>query len=258
MNTILPDDSTVNATPSPSSISPPSTGEIKDLIVKEMEFIQSVITRMASNSFMLKGWLIGILSFILAFNKEAIFANSPQYAIVLAMPVMIFWYLDAFFLYTEQQYRELYKEVSTNRFKYLFGGRLPDGMSHLFNLDYTRFEDFRVARKSIWAHIQPSFSASEYLALKDTPPEKLPPPKPRKIPTIFRVMFSKTLLVFYILPLTFIAIIVLRPVEKEKEKVQKIEIIKAKPEPTEGLNTLPNAGGQSDTFQRNNLRRDSQ
>lgn len=78
------------------AIAPPSTGEIKDLIVKEMEFIQSVITRMASNSFMLKGWLIGILSFILAFNKEAIFANSPQYAAVLVMPVLIFWYLGCF------------------------------------------------------------------------------------------------------------------------------------------------------------------
>ncbi|MCC6279290.1 MAG: hypothetical protein IT262_01725 [Saprospiraceae bacterium] len=213
-------------------ITTPTTGEIKDLIVKEMDFIQSVITRMANNSFLLKGWLIGILSFILAFNKEAIFANSPQYAAVLVMPVLIFWYLDAFFLYTEQQYRELYKEVATNRFKYLFGGQLPDGLSNLFNLDYTRFEDYRVARKSIWAHLPPTFSAATYQALKDTPPENLPKAKPKKIPTIFRVMFSKTLLVFYVLPLIFIVIIVVRPIEKKAEKVQKIEIIQPKSEKT--------------------------
>ena len=209
-------------------VTPPTTGEIKDLIVKEMEFIQSVITRMASNSFLLKGWLIGILSFIMAFSKEAVFANSPQYAAVLAMPVVIFWYLDAFFLYTEQQYRELYKEVATSRFKYLFGGAPPEGLSNLFNLDYTRFEDYRVARKSIWAHLLPSFSGAPYQALKDIPQDKLPAAKPKKIPTIFRVMFSKTLLVFYVLPLAFIAIIVFRPVEKEVEKVQKIEIVQPK------------------------------
>ena len=242
-----------------STPTPPSTGEIKDLIVKEMEFIQSVITRMANNSFLLKGWLIGILSFILAFNKEAVFANSPQYAAVLAMPVLIFWYLDAFFLYTEQQYREIYKEVATNRFRYLFGGQLPEGLSNLYNLDYTRFEDFRVARKSIWAHILASFSYGTYKPLKDLTQDELPPAKPQKIPTIFRIMFSKTLLVFYALPLIFIAIIVMRPVEKEAEKVQKIEIVQPRGEaaPVGQHEEFPNTGEQKGTLEQGIIRSDS-
>lgn len=205
-------------------MTPPSTSEIKDLIIKEMEFVQSVITRMASNSFQLKGWLIGILSFIMAFNKEAIFANSPQYALVLTMPVLIFWYLDAFFLYTEQQYRELYKDIATNRFNYLFGGHVPEGLNNLFNLDYTRYEDYRVARKSMLQHIRFVFDGSPYKALKDNPPAVVPP---KTMSTIAKVMFSKTLVAFYILPLFFITLIVLRPTVKENDKVQKIEIIGA-------------------------------
>ena len=38
--------------------------EDKDIIHKELDLIQGVITRMASNSFEVKKWLIGILSVV--------------------------------------------------------------------------------------------------------------------------------------------------------------------------------------------------
>jgi hypothetical protein len=90
----------------------------KDIIHKELDLIQAVVTRMASNSFQVKAWLIGILSALIAFEKDAIFAQSGdakllsiQMNLFLFMPILCFWYLDAFFLSTERLFRELYKWV---------------------------------------------------------------------------------------------------------------------------------------------------
>lgn len=103
------------------------------------------------------------------------------------------------------------------------------------------------------------FFFAGYLPLKDLNKEKLQSKESKKIPTIFRVMFSKTLLVFYALPLIFIGIIVLRPVEKEAEKVQKIEIVQPRVQeaPAAQPGVLPNPAGSNDTLGRRDLWRDS-
>ena len=46
-------------------------------IYKELDLIQSCITRMASNSFAMKGWHIGIISALLVFffSKESVNLN---------------------------------------------------------------------------------------------------------------------------------------------------------------------------------------
>jgi len=184
---------------------PLSENDIKDLIIKEMDYVQSVISRMASNSFQLKGWLIGILSFIMAFNKDAIFADSPAYLAILVMPVLVFWYLDAFFLYTEQQYRDMYNDIYKNRIPSLFPGGMPEGLKDLFNLDYTRYEHYTVARMSVLRHMGQSFSHKAFQSPKEA---NVPLPIPPKAKTIFDVMCSKTLQAFYFLPLVFICLIV--------------------------------------------------
>jgi hypothetical protein len=99
---------------------------------KEIDLIQMVITRIANNSFLLKGWLITLISVILAFSKDSIVIDNITYlSLVLCLPVLIFWYLDAYFLHKEKCYRELYDWVIENR------GKTSD---YLYSLDYTRFK----------------------------------------------------------------------------------------------------------------------
>ena len=70
--------------------------------------IQSVINRLAANSFMLKGWSVFLISalFVLA-ARDA----HPVFALFIYMPVLIFWLLDGFFLRQERLYRKLYDHV---------------------------------------------------------------------------------------------------------------------------------------------------
>lgn len=77
---------------------------------KEIDLIQSCITRMANNSFLLKGWFISIavISFGLLVGDE----NNYLFAgIILAIIAIIFWSLDAFFLKMETFYRWKYNWV---------------------------------------------------------------------------------------------------------------------------------------------------
>jgi hypothetical protein len=75
---------------------------------KHLDFIQSVITRMNSNSFLLKGWTVTLVAALFAFAaKEA----KPAFALITYLPIPIFWYLDAFYLSQERQYIALYNKV---------------------------------------------------------------------------------------------------------------------------------------------------
>lgn len=76
--------------------------------IKHLELVQSVINRMASNSFMLKGWAVTLVSgiFVLA-GKD----TDKLYFLVAYVPVLVFWGLDAYYLLQERLYRSLYDKV---------------------------------------------------------------------------------------------------------------------------------------------------
>jgi hypothetical protein len=95
----------------------------KDEIHKELDLIQEIIKRMASNSFEVKKWLIGILTAITVFKHEELLGGNGQFIWLLLIPILCFWYLDAYFLSTERLYREMYKWVVKYRSeteKYLY------------------------------------------------------------------------------------------------------------------------------------------
>ncbi|MHC1773844.1 MAG: hypothetical protein AB9834_00385 [Lentimicrobium sp.] len=77
--------------------------------LKHLEFIQNVITRMNSNSFLIKGWTITLVSalFALAAND-----SNMNFVLVSYIVIPIFWILDGFFIAIERRYRDLYDEVS--------------------------------------------------------------------------------------------------------------------------------------------------
>jgi hypothetical protein len=82
-------------------------------IHKEIDLIQSCISRMAQNSFMIKGWLITIYAVVLALLPEKI--DLLLLCIVMAIVTWSFWYLDGFFLRTEKIYRSIYNWVLIER-----------------------------------------------------------------------------------------------------------------------------------------------
>lgn len=100
---------------------------------KEIDLIQGVINRMASNSFYLKGWLISLVSAILVLSRDSVLVdNITSLAIVLCLPIVAFWYLDAFFLHKERCYRKLYEWVLSNR---------NSSDKFLYSLNYSRFKN---------------------------------------------------------------------------------------------------------------------
>jgi hypothetical protein len=75
---------------------------------KHLEFIQNVITRMANNSFLLKGWTVTIVAALFALAAQ----NSNSKFVILAFfPVVAFWILDAFYLWQERLFRALYNDI---------------------------------------------------------------------------------------------------------------------------------------------------
>ena len=75
---------------------------------KHLELVQGVINRMASNSFMLKGWAVTLVAGIFALAGKD---TEKLYFLVAYVPVLIFWGLDAYYLLQERLYRSLYEKV---------------------------------------------------------------------------------------------------------------------------------------------------
>lgn len=76
--------------------------------IKHLEMIESVIERMARNSFQLKGWTMTLVSAIIAlFAKDA----DHRFIIFATLPVIGFWLLDSFYLQQERKFRLLYKNI---------------------------------------------------------------------------------------------------------------------------------------------------
>ncbi|HTS16824.1 MAG TPA: hypothetical protein VMP11_04560 [Verrucomicrobiae bacterium] len=80
--------------------------------LKHLEFIQAIITRMSSNQFMLKGWCVTLVSALFALAaKDA----NHSYFVLGFIPVAVFWFLDAYYLSLERQYRALYGDVAARK-----------------------------------------------------------------------------------------------------------------------------------------------
>ena len=77
--------------------------------IKHLELVQSVISRMAQNSFHLKGWSVTVATAIFAFAAKE---SSPGLATLALFPAVAFWCLDAYYLRQERLYRKLYEAIA--------------------------------------------------------------------------------------------------------------------------------------------------
>ena len=99
---------------------------LKEFMLKEIEIIQDIIKRMAFNSFMIKGWAITLVVVALLLK------GTHKYQVWIAfIPLVVFWFLDAYFLWQERLYRKLYDWVVQNRLK---------TNEHLFDMNAYRFK----------------------------------------------------------------------------------------------------------------------
>lgn len=80
--------------------------------IKHLEFIQSAINRMASNSFFLKGWAVTLTGGLLALTFKEI---NRHYLLISLVVLGSFWLLDGYYLSRERRFVALYDLVRTSQ-----------------------------------------------------------------------------------------------------------------------------------------------
>ena len=85
----------------------------KEIMLKEIDLIQSCISRMAQNSFAIKGWDLTLNGVIMGLFADK--GNPIVTQIICIVSVICFWGLDAFFLRTEKLFRWKYDWVISER-----------------------------------------------------------------------------------------------------------------------------------------------
>jgi hypothetical protein len=96
--------------------------------IRHLEMIQNVISRMASNSFLLKGWTVTLVVGLLAFANIA--EMNSEFMFLALIPALFFWLLDGYFIHQGRLYVKLYEHVATLK---------NDEID--FSLDATPFEE---------------------------------------------------------------------------------------------------------------------
>jgi hypothetical protein len=79
---------------------------------EHLALIQGVITRMAGNSFLIKGWTVTLVAGLSALAADK---SDRAFAWLAVGVVVIFACLDAFYLALERAYRRLYVDVAAGR-----------------------------------------------------------------------------------------------------------------------------------------------
>ena len=78
---------------------------------KHLELIENIISRMANCSFLIKGWTLTIVAAVFGLAAKD---SDIKFVIIAYVIIPCFWFLDAFYLSKERQYRSLYDNVRNN------------------------------------------------------------------------------------------------------------------------------------------------
>lgn len=77
---------------------------MSELDIKRFEVLQNIITRMAQNSFTIKGWAVTVVAALLALSNRE---SDRWFAAYALYPSIAFWGLDAYYLLMERVFRDL-------------------------------------------------------------------------------------------------------------------------------------------------------
>ena len=76
--------------------------------VAHLQMVQGVITQMAGNSFLIKGWSVTLVAALFALAAAS---TNEHFALLAYFPAFMFWSLDAYFLRQERLFGKLYDHV---------------------------------------------------------------------------------------------------------------------------------------------------
>ena len=79
-----------------------------DKKTKHLELIQGVVNRLSTNSFLLKGWSVVLVSALFALSAGD---SNPAFVFLAYIPAFVFWGLDGYYLWEEKKFRKLYDHV---------------------------------------------------------------------------------------------------------------------------------------------------
>ena len=86
--------------------------------IKHLEFIQNNIERMNQCSFQMKGWMLTVVSALLALYAASISdclkVGNKIYLAVAFFPTVLFWMLDSYYLQQERKFIGIYQDVIEN------------------------------------------------------------------------------------------------------------------------------------------------
>jgi hypothetical protein len=76
---------------------------------KHLDYLQTAITRMNTNSFQIRSMVVVVISAMLA-----LFAATPKviFLMLSIFPSIVFWLLDAYYLQQENKFRAMYDDVA--------------------------------------------------------------------------------------------------------------------------------------------------
>lgn len=80
--------------------------------LKHLEFVQNIIARMNKNSFQIKGWIITIISALLALYASS---KKSEFMFVAIAPTLVFMFIDAYYLQQERKFIGLYNDIINNK-----------------------------------------------------------------------------------------------------------------------------------------------
>lgn len=115
---------------------------------KYLDYLQAIINRHNTNSFMLKGWTITLLSALLTLSAAI---KEPNILLIALVPLIMFWSLDTFYLSKEKSFIDLFNSATKEQyilpkeatFKEKF---IPNDDNSIkgtvldFDMDFTKFE----------------------------------------------------------------------------------------------------------------------
>ena len=83
-------------------------GEFTPERIKHMELVQAVIARLANEAALVRGWALTVAAAFYGFAAKSL---NWRTAAVGLMPVGAFWWLNVYYLWSEQKYRRLYNRL---------------------------------------------------------------------------------------------------------------------------------------------------
>ena len=85
------------------------------LVLKEIDLLQDCITRMAHNSFMIKGWVLTIVVSVVALLPQKVNLSQDAIRNTCLLCIFAFFILDSYNIFLERCYRVKYDWVIKNR-----------------------------------------------------------------------------------------------------------------------------------------------